>query len=230
MDVRMRLATWNCQTGLTSNWDALERLAPDVVTVQECGEHTAEQAKEREGWTCEWQAGAWEKGLAVLAHAPYTISHREIGEPFLISTIIDGPVRFRFVAFWAMTPSHAKYSYTRQATRLIDALPDDGLPIVIAGDFNASKSSPHLANVASLGARDLVSAYHTARHLEHDAQEPEATSYFQWKHDRPYHMDFVFVPRSWHIDKVEVGGYEDYALAGLSDHVPVIAAVSLPPG
>lgn len=39
-------------------------------------------------------------------------------------------------------------------------------------------------------------------------------------------MDFVFVPEAWTIDAVEVGTFEAYTAAGLSDHVPVIATVS----
>jgi endonuclease/exonuclease/phosphatase (EEP) superfamily protein YafD len=60
----------------------------------------------------------------------------------------DG-AQFRFVGFWAMTPSYAKLSYTRQGTQLLTWLPDDGVSTIVAGDFNASKSSPHLGNVAS---------------------------------------------------------------------------------
>jgi hypothetical protein len=38
-------------------------------------------------------------------------------------------------------------------------------------------------------------------------------------------MDFVFVPQAWTIDAVEVGSFEDYVSAGLSDHVPLIVTV-----
>lgn len=192
----MRLATWNCQTGLDSNWDVLEALGADVVTVQECGSGTPEQAAARDGWTCEWQAGGWEKGLAVLARAPYTIESREPSEPFAVSTVVTGPTRLRFVGFWAMTESHAGYTYPRQATRVIGGLPDDELPTVVAGDFNASKSEAHLANVRRLNDRGLISAYHAHHGLEHDGVEAHPTSYYQWQESRPFHMDFVFVPQS----------------------------------
>jgi endonuclease/exonuclease/phosphatase family metal-dependent hydrolase len=224
----MRLATWNSQTGLDSNWGAIEVLDADVLVVQECGAGTPAQAASHEGWTCEWQAGRWEKGLAVLARSPYRLVSREPSEPLepFISTVISGPERFRFVGFWAMTPKSVGYEYPEQATRLIERLPDDGLPTVVAGDFNASKSEAHLRNVQSLAARGLVSAYHAFHHLDHSGVEVDATSYFQWSESRPYHMDFVFVPAAWPIDSVEVGTFADYPGRGLSDHVPVIVSIS----
>jgi endonuclease/exonuclease/phosphatase family metal-dependent hydrolase len=139
--------------------------------------------------------------------------------------VISGPDRFRFVGFWAMTQKFAGYEYPQQATRLIEQLPNDGLPTVVAGDFNASRSQEHLDNVQRLAARGLVSAYHAFYGLDHSAVESHPTSYFQWQESRPYHMDFVFVPAAWHIDSVEVGTFDDYPRRKLSDHVPVVVTV-----
>ncbi len=58
----MRIATWNCQTGLDTNWASVEALNMDAVTVQECGPDTPEQAAGRGGWSCEWEVGRYEKG------------------------------------------------------------------------------------------------------------------------------------------------------------------------
>ena len=117
----MRIATWNVQTGLTNNWETLEALRADVITVQECGIDTAAEAEARPGWTCAYKPGRWGRGLAVLARSPFVIEAEEGAEPFAVSTIIAGPRRFRFVGFWAMTEKDVGYTYTRQATRLIDA-------------------------------------------------------------------------------------------------------------
>ena len=223
----MRLATWNCQTSLDSNWDALEELGADVITVQECGSGTTEQAARRDGWTCEWQAGGWEKGLAVLARSPYRIETREPSEPFAVSSVITGPERFRFVGFWAMTESFAGHLYPQQATRVIEQLPDDGVPTVVAGDFNASKSPEHLGNARRLAALGLVSAYHAYHDIDHSAEEVHPTSYHRWQESSPFHMDFVFVPAEWRVQSVEVGTFNDYSRpGGLSDHVPVVVSVS----
>ncbi len=230
----MRLATWNCQTGLESNWSVVEELGADVLTIQECGDDTCAEVTSQRGWTCEWQAGRYRKGLAVLAQDPYRIAVREHSQPCLISTIVVGPgeLRFRFVGFWAMTPSRGGTdTYPEQATELIGQLPDDGTPTVVAGDFNASwRNHHHLRNVASLAARGLVNAYNSFYKIADDARPDHPTSYFQWDRARPYHMDFVFVPDSLPIRSVEVGSFEDYPGRGLSDHVPVIVSVSTEAG
>ncbi len=101
---------------------------------------------------------------------------------------------------------------------------------LVAGDFNASQSHEHLANVARLREMGLVSAYHTFHGVEHldVASRPadfEPTSYWRWQKQKPFHMDFIFVPAAWIIDRVEVGSFEEYVAAGLSDHVPLIASV-----
>jgi hypothetical protein len=59
-----------------------------------------------------------------------------------------------------MTEKDVGYTYTRQARRMIEAMPEDDVPTVVAGDFNASKSAQHLGNVERLRERGLVSAYH----------------------------------------------------------------------
>jgi endonuclease/exonuclease/phosphatase family metal-dependent hydrolase len=223
----MRIATWNIQKGLDGYWAALEALAADVITVQECGADTEAQAADRSGWTCCWQSGTWHKGLAVMAHSPYAIVEREEQEPWAVSVIVDGPTRFRFIGFWAMTEKDVGFTYTRQATRMIGVLPDDGLPTVVAGDFNASKSPQHLRNVERLRERGLVSAYHRNHGTEHADVEEHPTSYFLWQRERPHHMDFVFLPREWSIDGVEVGTFEAYTAAGSSDHVPVVVSTGV---
>jgi endonuclease/exonuclease/phosphatase family metal-dependent hydrolase len=125
-----------------------------------------------------------------------------------------------------MTPSYAKLSYTRQGTKLVTWLPDDGVPTIVAGDFNASKSSPHLRNVAKLNGRGLESAYHHFHGKRHEDQEEHPTSYWRWDPERPFHMDFVFVPREWRVEAVEVGTYDDYlSRRRLSDHVPVVVTL-----
>jgi exonuclease III len=223
----MQLATWNCQTGLDANWGTVDSLKADVLTVQECGPDTPTQA-EREGWSCEYAEGTWGRGLAVLARAPYSIEVREPSERFAVSTVISGPERFRFVGFWAMTEKDVGYTYTRQATRVIEGLPDDDIPTVIAGDFNASKSARHLKNVERLSERGLVSAYHSFYTVEHSAVERHPTSFHHWQEERPFHMDFVFVPRSWQVKGVEVGTFADYSLkGGMSDHTPVVVSMAV---
>jgi exonuclease III len=224
----MRLVTWNCQTGLEANWSEVEGLDADVLTVQECGPGTSSFVDAKDGWACEYQEGKWGKGLAVMARDPFKIEARETSEPFVVSTVISGPERFRFVGFWAMTPKSVGYEYPQQATRLIQQLPADGLSTVVAGDFNASKSEAHLRNVQKLADLGLVSAYHALHGVEHSAVEEHPTSHHHWQEARPFHMDFVFVPTTWRIESVDVGTFADYSQpGGMSDHAPVVVTATI---
>lgn len=71
--------------------------------------------------------------------------------------------------------------------------------------------------------RGLLSAYHRDRSF---GREPDPTHYFLWKQDRPFHLDYCFVPRTWIVDEVTVGSFEEWAR--LSDHRPVIVDVRVP--
>jgi len=226
----MRIGTWNCQTGLAPNWEHVQALDSDVLTVQECGPETKEFVESHSGWTCEWQAGRYREGVAVLAREPFRIASTELSEPCVLSVVIGSPAsgQFRFVGFWAMTPVNEADGYPQQATRLIKWLPQDDLPTMVAGDFNASSRNPtHLSNVAALLERGIVSAYHSFHGLEHTDQWAAATSYHQWSEAKPFHMDYIFLPSRWEVEGVEVGTYEEYPAKRLSDHVPIVVSVSL---
>jgi endonuclease/exonuclease/phosphatase family metal-dependent hydrolase len=71
----------------------------------------------------------------------------------------------------------------------------------------------------------LVSAYHHS-HNEPHGRETRPTYYFHWKKDRPYHIDYCFVPQAWadKIVRVEIGSYEDWK--EYSDHRPLLVEIS----
>lgn len=141
--------------------------------------------------------------------------------------MIDGPYRFRFVGFWAMSPTSKTDGYPSQAADLIGRLPSDGLPTWITGDFNASyRNAQHLRNVERLQELGLVSAYDADRALAHHAREPDPTSFHQWQQDQLYHMDYLFVRERWTISEVTIGAFGEYALpGGVSDHMPIVATI-----
>jgi endonuclease/exonuclease/phosphatase family metal-dependent hydrolase len=102
---------------------------------------------------------------------------------------------------------------------------------VICGDFNsnaifdhARKKRNHTAVVAMLEQRNLLSAYHAFFSEEH-GEETKATHYFWHRKSRPFHIDYVFLPRQWiPTAKVAVGTYRKWR--SLSDHVPLIVDFS----
>ncbi|WP_277543148.1 exonuclease/endonuclease/phosphatase family protein [Haloarcula laminariae] len=102
---------------------------------------------------------------------------------------------------------------------------------VVAGDFNwsvmwdESPNSPLCGDFGDvqreLNQNGLYSAYHTVSGDEF-GEETEATFYMHKKKERPYHIDYAFLPREL-MDSDEdltVGEYEHWIEA--SDHVPLV--------
>ena len=78
-----------------------------------------------------------------------------------------------------------------------------------------------------MSAAGLVSAYHAHRHVAQGA-ESDYTHYWTWKRDKPFHIDYVWLPQAWSGGmSLNVGDYDTYVGGGLSDHVPVTAEFSI---
>jgi exodeoxyribonuclease-3 len=104
--------------------------------------------------------------------------------------------------------------------------------VVLAGDLNSNtiwdsrhKVINHSTVVKILADRGLVSGYH--HHFgETHGEESRPTIYFRHHEDKPYHIDYIFIPREWasRLRTVEVGGFETWSK--LSDHCPVVVEVA----
>jgi exodeoxyribonuclease-3 len=69
-----------------------------------------------------------------------------------------------------------------------------------------------------------MSAYHT-HYGERQGAETHPTHYFRHHQDKPFHIDYVFVPKRWKLRSVEVGSFREWG--HLSDHVPMVVDVSI---
>jgi hypothetical protein len=81
------------------------------------------------------------------------------------------------------------------------------------------KVGNHSAVMKLLDERGLVSAYH--EHFnELQGEESRRTLYMFRHEDKPYHIDYVFIPREWasRPGTIEVGKCETWLK--LSDHCP----------
>jgi len=225
----IRVLTWNSPYGVARRWDTIDGFDADVLTVQEAEPGTKAFVEQHHGWTCAWQHGRNINGVAVLVRDPFRIDDVERAGPCYLSTIIAGPggYQFRFVGFWAMTKTSSEDDYPQQAKDLIDSLPWDDVPTVVAGDFNASsRNHQHIENVASLEDHGLINAYEALYGISAAYPGDHPTSYHQWKETQPHHMDYVFVPDAWNIEDVQIGTFAEYTATGLSDHMPVTVMTS----
>lgn len=99
---------------------------------------------------------------------------------------------------------------------------------ILAGDFNQStrfgaKRGPnrHFARVLELVDKlGLASAWHR-QHGEKFGEETLPTHFHLWKRERPFHIDYVFVPRNTKVASATLGTFDEFTASGLSDHVPL---------
>ncbi|HEY3583590.1 MAG TPA: hypothetical protein VGL90_04335, partial [Casimicrobiaceae bacterium] len=108
-------------------------------------------------------------------------------------------------------------------------------PSVVIGDFNCfaqwqgkAPSKHHVELARRL--RDehaLISAYHSAPGFNAAATEAP-TYFFRWKEDRPFHIDYCFVPAAWRSSIRSVGVRPFNETEWQSDHRPVVVEFDLP--
>ena len=108
---------------------------------------------------------------------------------------------------------------------------------IVAGDLNNNThwDKPgwlmnHTHTVDVLNEYGMASVYH---HITGESFGEESTPTIYWRNrtkDGPtYHLDYIFVPHAW-LEKVrdmQVGTFEDWCGAKLSDHVPVVVDLRL---
>ena len=136
---------------------------------------------------------------------------------------------------WAKTDLN--YRYVKAVIRGVECYSDIILvqPTVIVGDFNSNKiwdykrrsNLSHSALVQNLASMGLVSAYHRF-FGEDQGAESRPTIYLLKKRERPYHIDYCFIPEPWvpSMTSVEVGRYETWIAA--SDHCPLVVDIAPP--
>jgi exodeoxyribonuclease III len=230
----MRIVTWNCQMGFDKKAGALLSQNPDVAVVPECSERSA-LALQQCGYEALWFGSNPLKGLGVFSRKGWSI--RALTQPrqkWIVPVEIDAPTPFTLLAVWAC--GTAIKNASDYIGRVHDALvshPEwfDGAPVVLAGDLNSNKKWDKQRKVANhshvveiLADRGLVSGYHEFFN-EAQGAESRPTSHLYRHADKPYHIDYIFIPREWapRLQTVDVGSYEQWSK--LSDHCPVTVDV-----
>jgi len=227
----MILVTWNCCRGAySSKVPLLTPLGADISVVQECA-----RPKE-ESETCLWFGDNPRQGIAVTAAGPYrlrALPARKRVPKFVIPIEVTGPESFILFAVWSKT--NQKYRYVTaviKAVQMYRTLFAES-PAVLIGDLNTNiiwdshhpEGQNHSALIRLLSGLGLVSSYHEFFAEEH-GRETRPTYYFLWNEDRPYHIDFCFVPSAWlpRIRRIEIGAYSEWKRH--SDHRPLLVEVS----
>lgn len=226
----MRIITWNCHHGsILHRHSLLEKFKSDIIFLQEV------QCPPDQSPQVQWFGTNKKKGHAIivsndLAITPYCAD--EI-DPFVVPIAIEGNISIHALMVW--TQKHGEYIEELQAplSRYHDFLLEK--PSVMAGDFNSNaiwdknhRVFGHSTMVSHLDEKlGLISAYHERMKCRHGA-ERHPTLYHCYKPNRPFHIDYCFVPKIWKISNVAVGDYKDWITE--SDHCPLIVDVEVTEG
>jgi len=228
----MRILTWNCNRGpIETKLTFAGKLSPTLSVIQEC------PRPKHDDPTLLWFGDNLKQGIAVVASPGYRLTPlppKEVPR-FVVPVQVTGPVSFLLLAVWAKTDLN--YRYVKAVIRGVECYSDliAAQATVIVGDFNSNKiwdykRPAHLSHsglVRSLASLGLVSAYHRF-FGEDQGAESRPTLYLLKKRERPYHIDYCFIPESWvpNLTSVAVGAYETWITA--SDHCPLVVDIALP--
>ncbi|MEQ1936285.1 MAG: endonuclease/exonuclease/phosphatase family protein, partial [Fimbriimonadaceae bacterium] len=166
------------------------------------------------------------RGLGVFTQLPTEVIEMELPR-YVVPIQVEGPTPFLLIAVWAMPDKGDRY--IRGVVRAMELCRHliEGQPTVVLGDLNTNAiwnhQNPadrnHTALVQNLDVLGLCSAYHAHRDELH-GEEKEPTFYLYRHENRPYHLDYCFLPNTWTVKSLSVGSLSEWK--HLSDHVPLI--------
>ena len=230
----LTLLTWNCCGGpLARKSEALQRYSPDLAVLQEAPMPGSPLPS-----GTYWNGTGPRKGVLVSARPPFSVSPIDTGvpespRPSAYAYRVTGPFAFTLLAVWSQRDP---YPYYKRGIHIaLDALRHLPPPYVVAGDFNGSviwdrprARHTHGALVSRLATDfGLVSAYHHF-HAEEQGFESRPTLYWTWAQDKPFHIDYCFVPREWAAGLTSVYVAPFAELNGFSDHRPLVVQLTPP--
>ena len=226
----MRIVAWNCCRGpFEKKLAALGTLSPDVAVISEALQPTQESSQVL--W---FPSNASRLGIQVRAYGRYRLRRLPAADlpNCVVPVHVTGPAPFDLLAVWTWPAP----SYIKALLNGLDAysslLPSGST--VVAGDFNGNpvfdKPGHRLkwsAGFSKLHDAGLVSAYHHVHHVRYGA-ERDATHHFLRKAERPFHIDFCFVPQRWtkRPFQAQIVHGQDWRL--LSDHFPLVVSTKAP--
>jgi exonuclease III len=227
----MRIVVWNCRMGLAKKRHLLYQLTPDIAVIPECSQASM-QICQADGFQSCWWGSNQNKGLGILVKHPRMLkAGRPPRQKWIAPAWVRGPRDFLLLAVWACPiGSVRELNYVGQTYEALIRHPKwfcNASPVMIGGDLNSNTSldagrriRKHSVVVQLLKDRGIVSAYHSFFGEPHGA-ETRPTYYFWHRQERPFHLDYVFLPERWmsSVTNVEVGSFSQWKAA--SDHMPV---------
>lgn len=215
---------------------------PDILVISEC-ELRYQQKFHLEDWkeyNHLWVGKHHFKGLGVLSKADIPIRIADFYDDrfrFVLPVIatISG-LDFLILAAWAQgSYEHYERSYLGHVYAAAEYYFAffTKFPSIYTGDFNSNciwdksyRQVTHAGLVKLLQEANLESLYHYQTQ-EEQGKESAATLFMYRHRDKPYHIDYVFIPKEWCGNStLSVLSPEEWLRH--SDHVPLIADIDVP--
>ncbi len=227
----MVIVSWNCNGALRTKLHVLETLAADVVVIQECEDPAAAKADAYRAWAANylWVGTNKSRGLGVFAKPGVKLTAVDLDaeqlQTFLPCRINDSIL---LLAVWTRQADSPTFRYIGQLWKYLmrhrEAL--RGYNTIILGDFNSNvrwdrpdRWWNHSDVVKILGWGGLYSLYHHTRRVA-QGSEPEHTFYLQRNLNKPYHIDYAFIPERWlEASSLDIDRPSDWLTH--SDHMPL---------
>jgi exodeoxyribonuclease III len=230
----MRILAWNCAMALHKKARTFAALKPDIAVISECGRGSV-PALEALGYAGVWVGANPHKGLGVFVRKP--LRPRLLGrarQKWVAALDIEGHSQpLRLIGVWACRVGVKNCdNYIGQLYKALTRNPQwlDCPNTIVAGDFNSNSiwdanraAGNHTDVVKLLAARGIVSAYH-AFYGEEQGRESRHTLYLLKNRKRPFHIDYVFIPSAWRLEKLSIRDGAKWA--ALSDHRPLVVDVT----
>jgi exodeoxyribonuclease III len=235
---RIRIVTWNCCKGNSVKRDAvLKKYNPDIAIIQEIDR--PEKENDNHGV---WVHNSLTKnlGVSVISSHGWELEvcpdFPKSPEVFVPVKVRRGEISFNLLGVW--TQKEGKYIESFQ--EVLENCQHFFQPSVsvIAGDFNSNpqwdkmhkKFCHTLLNENLKKEFGLVSAYHAKNpSVLPGAEDPTHSTFFMYGHrDKPFHIDYCYVPENWEILDTEIGSYDEWCNKDTSskdrksDHCPLI--------
>jgi len=231
----MKVVTWNCQGAFRRKACEIAAYKPDIAIIQEC-EHPDVLFSDVDfprPTHHVWFGGYKHKGICVLS---YTDLEFSLWEPYLtdieycVPLRVEGHVNVNLIAIWTQNHPDKNSSYVGQVFRAVRNYEPfiRSADTMVIGDFNSNQIwdkertvGNHSELVSELKRMGIVSIYHE-HYQEQHGSEKTPTFYMYRKADKPYHIDYCFVPSSWSskVKDFRVGEFDKWCQ--FSDHVPLM--------
>lgn len=226
----MRIVSWNSHQKFREKIALFSPDSTDVLVVQECeNTETAAKAYENAGWKYVWVGDNIHKGLGIFVTKKFSIEKLDwciSGCKYFLPVRINQSIAM--VGVWAMGGKSKSVSYAGQITRFLDQhkteIRHDSTMII--GDFNSNsiwdkrhKTANHTQNDRRLKSIGLDSLYHVVHSVE-NGDEKQPTFYLSYDKEKPYHIDYAYLPVNLLAEsKIDIGLPDRWLK--YSDHMPL---------